>query len=66
MWVDRLGNRRHDDEDYDSVENDIKRRHRPKPDMCIYCSKCSLPIPARLGITKHKICPETTSNQDGR
>ena len=64
MWVDRLGQRRHDDEDYDSVEADINRRYAPE--ALVYCSKCSLPILARLGLKQHKVCPETTSNQDGR
>jgi len=64
MWTDRLGQRRHNDEDYDSVEADIKRRYAPEPS--VYCSKCNLPIPKHLGITKHNQCPETTSNQDGR
>ena len=64
MWTDRLGHRRHEDEDYDCVEADI--RHRYAPESSVYCSACNLPIPKRLGITKHNICPETTSNQDGR
>lgn len=64
MWRDRNGNRRHDDEDYDSVEADLKRRAQGEP--FIYCSKCSLPIASKHGITKHEKCPETTSNQDGR
>jgi hypothetical protein len=64
MWLDRLGQRRHDDEDYDSVEADIKRRYAPEP--LVYCTKCHLPIAAKRGITQHKVCPETTSNQDGR
>ena len=64
MWVDRLGHRRHDDEDYDSAEADIKRRYAPEP--LVYCTKCSLPIDAKWGIKQHKVCPETTSNQDGR
>jgi len=63
-WADRLGHRRGDDEDYESVEADIKRRYAPEP--FVYCSKCHLPIGKRHGITKHEVCPETTSNQDGR
>ena len=64
MWTDRLGQRRHNDEDYDFVEADIKRRYAPEP--LVYCKKCSLPIAAKWNITQHEVCPETTSNQDGR
>jgi hypothetical protein len=64
MWVDRLGRRRHDDEDYDMVEADIRRRY--VPELSVNCTKCHLPIAVRHGITAHKVCPETTSNQDGR
>ena len=64
MWVDRLGHRRHDDEDYDRVEADIKSQYASEP--FVYCSECNLPIAAKWGITRHKVCPETTSNQDGR
>ncbi len=63
-WRDRLGNRRGDDEDYDTVEAELKRAARG-PSL-VYCSKCQLPIDAKWKITKHKVCPETTSNQDGR
>lgn len=64
MWEDRLGMRRHYDEDYDMVEADIRRRCAPEP--LVYCTKCNLPIAAKHGITQHVVCPETTSNQDGR
>lgn len=63
-WRDSHGNRRGDDEDWDSVQADLKRGTQGEP--FVYCSKCSLPISARLGLTQHKECPETTSNQDGR
>lgn len=63
-WRDRLGNRRGEDEDYDTVEAELRRDAQPEP--FVYCTKCHLPIAARHGITKHKVCPETTSNQDGR
>ena len=51
-------------QDYDMVEADIRRRYAPEP--LVYCTKCNLPIAAKHGITQHVICPETTSNQDGR
>ncbi len=63
-WHDRLGYRRGDDEDYEMVEADLKRRYAPEP--LVYCAKCHLPIAAKWGITEHEVCPETTSNQDGR
>lgn len=64
MWTDRVGRRRHNDESYDAVEAELARERRPE--KLVYCSKCRLPISASLGINQHEICPETTSNQDGR
>lgn len=63
-WHDKLGNRRGNDEDYDTVEAELARNARG-PEF-VYCTKCHLPIDKVHKITKHKVCPETTSNQDGR
>jgi len=63
-WRDRCGNRRSDDEDYESVEADLRKRVRG-PEF-VYCSECNLPLLKALGLKQHKVCPETTSNQDGR
>ena len=63
-WRDALGNRRGDDEDYETVQAELKRNARGP--SFVYCSKCQLPIDAIHNLTQHKVCPETTSNQDGR
>lgn len=63
-WIDAHGHRRGDDEDWDSVQADLRRRaERPK---LVYCTECHLPMLASSGLKKHDVCPETTSNQDGR
>lgn len=41
-WIDRLGNRRGDDEDYDSVEAELDAASRPP--KYVYCPECHKPM----------------------
>lgn len=53
-WKDRLGNRRGEDEDYDTVEAELNQAQQaPK---YVFCKVCGLPgLPDKIHLCKHEV-----------